>query len=109
VFCSTAFNIYRPLWPFAGPRGVATNPTLVAEPHKKFGAASIETVERLRLLKAFLKLAPQAAIETIELIERLASDPAGFRSPVIPTSVAPDNSRRSTDRGQGAMSDFCFG
>jgi hypothetical protein len=79
---------------------VATNPTLVADPPKKFGVASIETVERLRLLKAFLKLAPQAAIEIIELIERLASDPAVCRSSVIPTSVAPDSSRQSIDRGQ---------
>jgi len=60
---------------------VATNPTLVAEPHKKFGAASIETVERLWLLKAFLKLAPQAAIEIIELIERLASAPPASDHP----------------------------
>ena len=50
------------------------NPTFVAELHKKLGAPSSETVESLRLLKAFLKLAPQQRFEVIELVERLATD-----------------------------------
>jgi hypothetical protein len=50
------------------------DPTFVAELHKKLGAPSSETVESLRLLKAFLKLAPQQRFEIIELVERLATD-----------------------------------
>jgi hypothetical protein len=50
------------------------NPTFVAELHKKLGAPSSETVESLRLLKAFLKLAPRQRSEVIELVERLATD-----------------------------------
>ena len=50
------------------------NPTFVAELHKKLGAPSSETVESLRLLKAFLKLAPEQRSEVIELVERLATD-----------------------------------
>ena len=50
------------------------NPTFVAELHKKLGAPSSETVESLRLLKAFLKLAPRQRSEVIQLVERLATD-----------------------------------
>ena len=50
------------------------NPTFVAELNKKLGAPSSETVESLRLLKAFLKLAPRQRSEVIELVERLATD-----------------------------------
>ena len=52
------------------------NPTYVAELQKKLGAPSSETVESLRLLKAFLKLAPGQRSEIIELVERLAANPA---------------------------------
>jgi hypothetical protein len=52
------------------------NPTFVAELHKKLGAPSSETVESLRLLKAFLRLAPPQRFEVIELVERLATDSA---------------------------------
>jgi len=52
------------------------NPTYVAELQKKLGAPSSETVESLRLLKAFLKLAPGQRFEIIELVERLAADPS---------------------------------
>jgi hypothetical protein len=52
------------------------NPTGVAELHSKLGAPSSETLESLRLLKAFLKLAPSQRFEVIELVERLATDPA---------------------------------
>ena len=48
------------------------NPTCVAELQKRLGAPSSETVESLRLLTAFLKLAPDQRSETIELVERLA-------------------------------------
>ena len=51
------------------------NPTSVAELQKKLGAPSSETVESLRLLKAFLKLAPDQRSEIIELVERLAANP----------------------------------
>ena len=54
------------------------NPTFVAELHKKLGAPSSETVESLRLLKAFLKLAPEQRSEVIELVERLATDAQAF-------------------------------
>jgi hypothetical protein len=60
------------------------NPTFVAELHKKLGAPSSETVESLRLLKAFLKLAPRQRFEVIELVERLATD--AQRSPDRPLS-----------------------
>ena len=50
------------------------NPTFVAELHTKLGAPSSETVESLRLLKAFLKLAPRQRSEIIEMVERLAAD-----------------------------------
>ena len=53
------------------------DPTYVAELQKRLGAPSSETVESLRLLKAFLKLAPSQRFEIIELVERLAADPVG--------------------------------
>ena len=53
------------------------DPTFVAELQKRLGAPSSETVESLRLLKAFLRLAPAQRFEIIELVERLANDPAG--------------------------------
>ena len=51
--------------------------TFVAELQKRLGAPSSETVESLRLLKAFLRLAPGQRFEIIELVERLAAEPAG--------------------------------
>ena len=56
------------------------NPTYVAELQKKLGAPSSETVESLRLLKAFLKLAPDQRSEIIQMVERLATN----RSPNDP-------------------------
>jgi hypothetical protein len=50
------------------------NPTYVAELQKRLGAPSSETVESLRLLKAFIKLAPDQRIEIVEMVERLAED-----------------------------------
>jgi hypothetical protein len=51
------------------------SPTYVAELQKKLGAPSSETVESLRLLKAFRKLAPNQRFEIIELVERLTANP----------------------------------
>jgi hypothetical protein len=56
------------------------NPTFIAELHKKLGAPSSETVESLRLLKAFLKLDPRQRFEVIELVERLALEPTPDRT-----------------------------
>ena len=53
------------------------NPTYVAELQKRLGAPSSETVESLRLLKAFIKLAPDQRTEIVELVERLAQDAGG--------------------------------
>jgi hypothetical protein len=52
------------------------NPTYVAELQKRLGAPSSETIEGLRLLKAFVKLAPAQRSELIEFVERLSTDPA---------------------------------
>ena len=48
------------------------NPTYVAELQKRLGAPSSETVESLRLLKAFIRLAPDQRTEIVEMVERLA-------------------------------------
>jgi hypothetical protein len=50
------------------------DPTLVAELHNRLGAPSSETVESLRLLKAFIKLSRQRRVDVIELVERLATE-----------------------------------
>jgi hypothetical protein len=49
------------------------NPTYVAELQKRLGAPSSETMEGLRLLTAFLKLAPNQHSEIIEIVERFAT------------------------------------
>ena len=49
------------------------NPTYVAELQKKLGAPSSETIESLRLLKAFLKLPSDQRSEIMELVERFAA------------------------------------
>jgi hypothetical protein len=49
------------------------NPTYVAELQKRLGAPSSETMEGLRLLTAFLKLAPNQRSEIIEMVERFAT------------------------------------
>ena len=58
------------------------SPAYVAELQKKLGAPSSETVESLRLLKAFLKLPSDRRSEIIEMIERLATTPSP-RNPVM--------------------------
>ncbi|MBA2402069.1 MAG: hypothetical protein H0V72_25910 [Bradyrhizobium sp.] len=52
------------------------SPTYVAELQKKLGAPSSETIESLRLLKAFLKLPSDQRSEIMQLVERLATDPS---------------------------------
>jgi hypothetical protein len=54
------------------------NPTFIAELHKTLGAPSSETVESLRLLKAFIQLAPSQRYEIIEMVERLADEASPF-------------------------------
>jgi len=49
------------------------SPTYVAELQKKLGAPSSETIESLRLLKAFLKLPSDQRSEIMELVERFAA------------------------------------
>jgi hypothetical protein len=50
------------------------SPTSLAELQKALAAPSSETMESLRLLKAFLRLTPGQRFEIIEMVERLASD-----------------------------------
>lgn len=52
------------------------SPTYVAELQNKLGAPSSETIESLRLLKAFLKLPSDQRCEIIKLVERLATSPS---------------------------------
>ena len=47
-----------------------------AELHRLLGGPSSETAESLRLLKAFVRLSSRQRLEVIELVERLAIDPA---------------------------------
>lgn len=60
------------------------NPTFMAELHNRLGAPSSETVECLRLLKAFLKLEAGQRFEIVDLVERLAT--AGSSAPDRPIS-----------------------
>jgi hypothetical protein len=50
------------------------NPIFIPELYKNLGAPSGEVVESLRLLKAFMRLAPAHRYEVLELAERLAND-----------------------------------
>ncbi len=60
------------------------NPTFMAELHNRLGAPSSETVECLRVLKAFLKLEAGQGFEIVDLVERLAT--AGSSAPDRPIS-----------------------
>jgi hypothetical protein len=53
------------------------NPTFAAELQKRLGTPSSETVESLRLLRAFLKLTPVQRFEVIELVEGLGNPSPG--------------------------------
>jgi hypothetical protein len=48
----------------------------VSDLSEKLGHPSSETVEGLRLLKAFIQLSPDQRFDVIELVEHLATDPA---------------------------------
>jgi hypothetical protein len=50
------------------------NINFAAELHLKLGAPASSTVESLRLMRAFLKLAPRQRFEVIKLVEDLATD-----------------------------------
>jgi len=50
------------------------NVSFASELHLKLGAPTSQTVESLRLLRAFLKLAPRQRFEVIKLIEELATE-----------------------------------
>ena len=50
------------------------NVSLASELHLKLGAPASQTVESLRLLRAFLKLAPRQRFEVIKLVEDLATE-----------------------------------
>jgi hypothetical protein len=62
--------------------------TFISDLREKLGSPSNETVEGLRLLRAFVKLSPQQRSEVIELVERFANDPEpvpdGFNDRVNP-------------------------
>ncbi len=50
------------------------NLNFATELHLKLGAPASPTVESLRLLRSFLKLAPQQRFEVIKMVEDLASE-----------------------------------
>src|SRR3954466_13207965 len=52
------------------------NLNFAAELHLKLGAPASGTVESLRLVRAFLKLAPRQRFEVIKLVEDLATEEA---------------------------------
>ncbi|WP_448044852.1 hypothetical protein [Bradyrhizobium liaoningense] len=52
------------------------NLDFATELHLKLGVPASSTVESLRLLRAFLKLAPRQRFEVIKLVEDLAAEEA---------------------------------
>ncbi len=52
------------------------NRTSVSELSEKLGCPSSETIQGLRLLKAFIKLSPPQQSEVVDMVEQLAADPA---------------------------------
>jgi hypothetical protein len=52
------------------------NRTSVSEVSAKLGYPASETVQGLRLMKAFIKLTPSQRTEVLALVEQLATDPA---------------------------------
>jgi hypothetical protein len=51
------------------------NRTFISDLREQLGSPSSETVEGLRLLRAFVKLSSRQRSEIIELVERFAADP----------------------------------
>jgi hypothetical protein len=54
------------------------NRTFMSDLREQLGSPSSETIEGLRLLRAFVKLSSRQRAEVIELVERFASDPPPF-------------------------------
>jgi hypothetical protein len=52
------------------------NRTSVSELSEKLEYPSSETIQGLRLLKAFVKLSPSQRSDVVDLVEQLATDPA---------------------------------
>jgi hypothetical protein len=50
------------------------NPVYSTDLHNMLGAPPTETLESLRLLRAFRKLTPRQRVEVVEMIERLATE-----------------------------------
>jgi hypothetical protein len=51
------------------------NRTFISDLREQLGSPTSETVEGLRLLRAFVKLSSRQRSEVIELVERFAGDP----------------------------------
>jgi hypothetical protein len=54
------------------------NRTFISDLREQLGSPSSETIEGLRLLRAFVKLSSRQRSEVIELVERFTSDPPLF-------------------------------
>jgi hypothetical protein len=48
----------------------------VSEVSEKLGYPSGETIQGLRLLRAFVRLSPSQRTEVVDMVEHLATDPA---------------------------------
>ena len=53
-----------------------TNRRSASELSEKLGYPTSETIQGLRLLKAFVRLSPSRRAEVIDLVEQLATDPS---------------------------------
>ena len=78
----------------------------ISEVSAKLGYPSGETIQGLRLLRAFVRLSPSQRSEVVDIVEQLASDPApapggtgggrrDSRQPPLPTT------RESCPTGRG--------
>ncbi len=73
----------------------------IAELRAKLGAPSDETVENVRLLKAFLKLSPRQRFEVIELVEQLLESLGSGTDGVDDANFAAELRRRSDEIDKG--------
>jgi hypothetical protein len=55
-------------------RGNMKSPTFLSELHERVGTPSSETVQSLRLLKAFVRLGPRQRLQVIDFVERLTDE-----------------------------------
>jgi hypothetical protein len=53
-----------------------THRTFASELSEKLGYPTSETIQGLRLLRAFIRLSPSQRAEVVDLVEQLANDPA---------------------------------